>query len=45
MLFATQNPPGAYGDRKILSCAFRNHFLEIHVDDIPEDELCMILER
>ena len=45
MLFATQNPPGAYGGRKILSRAFRNHFLEIHVDDIPKDELCMILER
>ena len=45
MLFATQNPPGAYGGRKILSRAFRNCFLEIHVDDMPEDELCMILER
>lgn len=45
MLFATQNPPGTYGGRKVLSRAFRNRFLEIHVDDIPEDELCMILER
>eukprot|EP01018_Ginkgo_biloba_P038909 Gb_21123 [translate_table: standard] len=45
MLFATQNPPGAYGGRKVLSRAFRNRFLELHVGDIPEDELCMILER
>ncbi|MCL4420062.1 AAA family ATPase [Patescibacteria group bacterium] len=27
MLFATQNPPGLYGGRKILSRAFRNRFL------------------
>lgn len=45
MLFATQNPPGVYGGRKFLSRAFRNRFLEIHVDDIPEDELCSILEK
>ncbi len=35
MLFATQNPPGLYGGRKALSLAFRNRFLELHVDDIP----------
>lgn len=36
MLFATQNPAGgAYGGRKIMSRAFRNRFLEVHVDDIP----------
>jgi hypothetical protein len=35
MLFATQNPPGVYGGRKTLSLAFRNRFLELHVDDIP----------
>ncbi|KAL1208785.1 Midasin [Cardamine amara subsp. amara] len=43
MLFATQNPPTSYGGRKILSRAFRNRFVEIHVDEIPEDELTEIL--
>ncbi|QPG72905.1 hypothetical protein FOA43_000208 [Brettanomyces nanus] len=43
MLFATQNPPGLYGGRKILSKAFRNRFLELHYDDIPQDELEIIL--
>lgn len=45
MLFATQNPPGAYGGRKVLSRAFRNRFLEMHMDEIPETELATILER
>lgn len=45
MLFATQNPPGLYGGRKVLSRAFRNRFLELHFDDIPENELQTILER
>lgn len=45
MLFATQNPPGIYGGRKILSRAFRNRFLELHFDDIPDDELEYILEK
>ncbi|KAG1362520.1 Midasin [Cocos nucifera] len=45
MLFATQNPPTLYGGRKMLSRAFRNRFLEIHVDEIPEDELAIILEN
>ena len=45
MLFATQNPPGMYGGRKTLSRAFRNRFLEIHFDDIPEDELETILRE
>ncbi|KAJ9652871.1 AAA ATPase midasin, partial [Neophaeococcomyces mojaviensis] len=45
MLFATQNPAGLYGGRKRLSRAFRNRFLEIHVDDIPEDELEIILKE
>lgn len=45
MLFATQNPPTFYGGRKILSRAFRNRFVEIHVDEIPQDELTTILER
>lgn len=39
MLFATQNPPGLYGGRKLLSRAFRNRFLELHFEDIPDDEL------
>lgn len=45
MLFATQNPPGLYGGRKTLSRAFRNRFLELHFDDIPENELDFILEK
>ncbi|KAL9091512.1 MAG: hypothetical protein Q9159_001371 [Coniocarpon cinnabarinum] len=43
MLFATQNPAGAYGGRKQLSTAFRNRFLELHHADIPVDELETIL--
>ena len=38
-LFATQNPAGAYGGRKALSRAFRNRFVEIHMGDIPNDEV------
>ena len=45
MLFATQNPAGVYGGRKILSRAFRNRFLELHFDDIPEEELETILRE
>lgn len=45
ILFATQNPPGLYGGRKVLSRAFRNRFLELHFDDIPEDELETILQQ
>ncbi|GMH33343.1 hypothetical protein BSKO_01177 [Bryopsis sp. KO-2023] len=44
MLFATQNPPGVYAGRKVLSRAFRSRFLELHVDDIPDGELATILE-
>lgn len=43
ILFATQNPPGLYAGRKILSRAFRNRFLEVHFDDVPKDELETIL--
>ena len=44
MLFATQNPPGAvYGGRKVLSKAFRNRFMELHIGDIPDEELKTIL--
>ncbi|KAL6547365.1 hypothetical protein OROMI_023086 [Orobanche minor] len=45
MLFATQNPPVVYGGRKILSRAFRNRFVEIHVEEIPQEELSTILEN
>lgn len=45
MLFATQNPPGLYGGRKVLSKAFRNRFLELHFDDIPQNELEVILRE
>jgi len=45
MLFATQNPPGVYGGRKTLSRAFRNRFLELHFDDIPQNELATIIEE
>ena len=44
-LFATQNPPGVYGGRKVLSRAFRNRFLEIHFDDIPDADLRDILRK
>lgn len=43
MLFATQNPPGLYGGRKVLSRAFRNRFLEMHFGDVPKHELETIL--
>lgn len=43
MVFATQNPAGLYGGRKVLSRAFRNRFLELEFDDIPEHELEEIL--
>lgn len=45
MLFATQNPPTLYAGRKMLSRAFRNRFIEIHVEEIPNDELSTILEK
>lgn len=45
MLFATQNPPGLYGGRKMLSRAFKNRFVELHFSDIPKNELEIILEK
>ncbi|KAF3328833.1 midasin [Carex littledalei] len=45
MLFATQNPPVLYGGRKMLSRAFRNRFIELQVDEIPEDELTSIVAK
>ena len=43
MLFATQNPPGLYAGRKVLSRAFRSRFLEVHFQDVPQAELEHIL--
>jgi midasin len=43
MIFATQNPPGLYAGRKVLSRAFRNRFLEVHFEDVPQAELETIL--
>jgi len=45
MLFATQNPPGLYAGRKVLSRAFRNRFLDIHFSDVPQHELQTILSE
>ncbi|KAG7275416.1 hypothetical protein CRUP_030901 [Coryphaenoides rupestris] len=45
MLFATQNPPGLYGGRKVLSRAFRNRFVELHFDELPSNELEIILHQ
>ncbi|XP_011610045.2 midasin isoform X2 [Takifugu rubripes] len=45
MLFATQNPPGLYGGRKVLSRAFRNRFVELHFDELPSKELENILHQ
>lgn len=45
MLFATQNPPGLYGGRKTLSRAFKNRFIELHFNEIPQNELEIILEK
>ncbi|CAL8083642.1 unnamed protein product [Calicophoron daubneyi] len=44
-LFATQNPPGLYAGRKVLSRALRNRFIELHFDPLPRDELAIILEK
>ncbi|XP_077950103.1 midasin isoform X1 [Gasterosteus aculeatus] len=45
LLFATQNPPGLYGGRKVLSRAFRNRFVELHFDELPSGELEIILHQ
>ncbi len=45
VLFATQNPPGLYGGRKILSRAFRTRFVELYFGEIPESELEVILQE
>ena len=43
-LFGTQNPPGLYGGRKVLSKAFRNRFVELHFNQLPASELEIILK-
>lgn len=46
MLFATQNPAGtSYGGRKELSRAFRNRFIELHFDLLPQKELVQIVHK
>ncbi|XP_065840955.1 midasin-like isoform X3 [Oscarella lobularis] len=45
ILFATQNPPGQYAGRKMLSRAFRNRFVELHFAEIPHDEMGRILHK
>lgn len=45
MVFATQNPAGgAYGGRKLLSTAFRNRFVELTIDELPPNELNVVLQ-
>nr|VZI14611.1 unnamed protein product [Spirometra erinaceieuropaei] len=44
-VFATQNPPGLYAGRKVLSRALRNRFVELHFDPLPRNELEIILEH
>ncbi|VDM25497.1 unnamed protein product [Hydatigera taeniaeformis] len=44
-VFATQNPPGLYAGRKVLSRALRNRFVELHFDPLPRAELEVILEH
>ncbi len=44
-VFATQNPVGFYGGRKVLSRAFRNRFVELHFDELRPKELEEILQR
>ena len=44
-LFATQNPAGVYGGRKVLSAALRNRFVEVAVEDLSPPELVEILTR
>lgn len=45
MLFATQNPAGLYAGRKVLSRAFQSRFLELHIDEIPQTDLEIILRE
>uniref|UniRef100_A0A5S6QIN1 Midasin n=1 Tax=Trichuris muris TaxID=70415 RepID=A0A5S6QIN1_TRIMR len=45
ILFATQNPPGAYSGRKTLSRALKSRFVEINFNELPYDELADILAK
>ena len=42
-LFATQNPTEGYGGRKELSEAFKNRFIMLHAEEIPNDDLKQII--
>ncbi|CAB4065095.1 MDN1 [Lepeophtheirus salmonis] len=44
-LFATQNPAGIYGGRKVLSRAFRNRFIQLNFEEVPSDEIETIVEK
>ncbi|QQP48799.1 Midasin, partial [Caligus rogercresseyi] len=44
-LFATQNPAGMYGGRKVLSRAFRNRFIQLNFDEVPTEEIEVIVEK
>ncbi|VDP20601.1 unnamed protein product [Soboliphyme baturini] len=45
ILFATQNPAGLYSGRKRLSRAFRNRFIELNFEQLPFNELELILHH
>jgi midasin len=46
MVLATQNPAGGlYGGRKLLSRAFRNRFTEGFIDELPMQELAVVLHK
>ena len=46
VLFGTQNPVSMeYAGRKSLSRAFRNRFIDVQIDQLPSEELNVILSR
>jgi len=44
-LFAAQNPAGVYGGRKQLSRAFTNRFVQMEFQELPDDELEIIVAQ
>lgn len=44
-IFAAMNPAESYGGRKDLSEAFKNRFIYIYFDNIPEEDLEEIIEK
>jgi len=44
-IFAAMNPSESYGGRKDLSEAFKNRFIHIYFDNIPEEDLEEIIEK